>query len=149
IRPHPKQFEQLAEHGLKWKEGDHAANLESMLMASRNYLLSKNPELAHYGYDFDRQIFVDSRTGQGVDRSRFKSLAEATRSEKTKVGHSSLQRAFLTNSLVQEGGRSDRDKILGSALVMLAGRRLGQPAAEHNRPDWPQAHRFHLLRESR
>jgi hypothetical protein len=110
---------------LDWKPGDTAHNLASMLRVAYNAALRNTPGIKDFIYDFGKQAFVDTRTGDSVSR---KGLGAAVRVHAGKTspsytgGSATAARAVLYHTLLQGRGT----KGWASGLVVAGGeRRLG------------------------
>ncbi|MDR2689622.1 MAG: hypothetical protein LBB76_07680 [Azoarcus sp.] len=122
----------LKELGIKWKPGDTAHNLTEMMRASYNATLRQNPELAHYVYDFDKQSFVDTRTGRSVARKdlggNVRHLPPGAAASNT-GGSTTAARAIIYHTFSQEG----RGKVRPAPLASFGGqlsRGVVDPALE-------------------
>jgi soluble lytic murein transglycosylase-like protein/GNAT superfamily N-acetyltransferase len=141
IHPHPNQLDPARFYGdnnlrgmsLDWKPGEFAHNLTEMLQASYNAATQNVPEIAHHVYDFDRQEFVDTRTGRGRDRRGLTRLPGAGRSGTDSSYHSgsaTLARAAIFNTVVR--GKSEKVRANGLAIV---GSLISRPGLEKNLRD--------------
>ena len=128
--PHDEQLSARAGvPAIKWKDGDFAGNLESMIRASYEATLKQFPEIANLRYDGKSDNFVDVKTGEVWDGQDFDDLAakydepgaavpgqrKRRRSDAQKnpvtAGRRTLERAVFTHTLLR-GTRQEKSALL-------------------------------------
>ncbi|MDR0736338.1 MAG: hypothetical protein LBF51_05835, partial [Zoogloeaceae bacterium] len=126
LRPHEAQLdpetyydgeEEFKGLGIKWKIGDTEGNLTNMMRVAYNAALRNTPKIKDIIYDFDRQQFVDTRTGRSVLRGRLKDYVSGVpgkSSPRYSGGSSTAARAVLFNTFLQGRGRAGRPAPLAA-----------------------------------
>lgn len=126
LRPHEAQLdpetyydgeEEFKGLGIDWKPGDTEHNLTSMMRAAYNAALRNTPKIKDIIYDFDRQQFVDTRTGRSVLRGRLKDYVSGVTgksSPRYSGGSTTAARAVLFNTFLQGRGKTGRPAPLAA-----------------------------------
>jgi hypothetical protein len=120
--------------GLNWKVGDTSHNLAEMLRVSYEAARRNMKDLEHFVYDFDRNEFVDTRSGRGRDRESLENVllprdsGKATGSHPVYRGGSTTKaRVVLLNTVVRQGGEAGRRSLLATLGDLLSRERLEGP----------------------
>jgi Large polyvalent protein-associated domain 5/ADP-Ribosyltransferase in polyvalent proteins/Large polyvalent protein-associated domain 1 len=87
--------------GLKWRDGDDAFNLESLLKTARDNSISAVPEISQIRYDFGSGIFVNRDTENPVSNDEFKRWSESAAGRQNSIGVSTLKRAVVIDTLLR------------------------------------------------
>lgn len=155
LQPHPNQFNpngaytedlpdeiHAREHlrPINWKDGNTRYNLDQMLRAESESILSAVPEIRGVRYDLASGQFLDPQ-GSLVPRDAFDRAAEAAASRGTPAGSATLERAVFTHSLLRpvegSGLGEDGPQLLSAGAARLAG-------VLYSRPIQYQGQRFTL-----
>lgn len=132
LYPHEKQSEgDSLVPAVKWKMGDDAHNLKQMIMASYEATKRLYPEIESISYNPEKDVFdgvasgrLKNKENSGQHReftgSNIQELADVSRRMQDErgsgftpsAGRTSIERAILTHTFLQETSREARSKIL-------------------------------------
>jgi hypothetical protein len=104
LEPHPTQLTGLPEQGLpaiKWRAGDTAANIASMIHASIFNVYDNIDGIDEVRYDFGTHDFRDQFSGERWGDARFAEVAGSEGGRAARAGGATIKRAVLLESLVR------------------------------------------------
>jgi len=110
IRQHPKQVKGIKKgewnlEGLKWKEGDFAHNLESMMLLSYDYISKAAPEIKLIDLDtgefaYGQASGINSGGKPNVEEAFWSETASTGRTRSKGAGSTTFKRAIVLKTIL-------------------------------------------------